>query len=412
MPLPSRRRALVAALSIAIALPVASVAVTPSVVAAGCSVKNTRTGATVRSLKTAIKNATKGDKLVVSGTCVGPFTIAKKLTITGKGLSSVLKGGASGPVVAVTKGTTAVLSNLLVNGGKGAPCAEWADFICGGGILNRGKLTIDKVTVSDNNLQSTASRPSVFAGGIYNTYSGTMTITRSFIHDNDVSATGWAQGAGIGNEGTMLIRSSTISGNSTIGTTQSTGAGIYNAGTTTELGHDAIGSLTISNSTISGNSVGTLSTADLYGAGIYNEEVAQTLVLEYVTITENEGARGSGVWSLGPLHMVGALIAGNAGEVAQGPDCVGGDVLTASDTILGHNDSCGISIPGDNNQEVADVKLGPLQTNGGPTRTHALLTGSPAIDAAGSAPCFLFKDQRGVTRPKGDGCDVGAFEKG
>ena len=57
----------------------------------------------------------------------------------------------------------------------------------------------------------------------------------------------------------------------------------------------------------------------------------------------------------------------------------------------------------------ADPLLGPLQDNGGPTQTHALLAGSPAIDAALLANCPA-TDQRGVSRPQGPGCDIGAFE--
>jgi hypothetical protein len=60
-------------------------------------------------------------------------------------------------------------------------------------------------------------------------------------------------------------------------------------------------------------------------------------------------------------------------------------------------------------QVVADVGLGPLADNGGPTLTHALLAGSPAIDAADDAICPA-TDQRGTVRPQGAACDVGAYE--
>jgi hypothetical protein len=70
------------------------------------------------------------------------------------------------------------------------------------------------------------------------------------------------------------------------------------------------------------------------------------------------------------------------------------------------NDQVGPSIP------KIVPKLGPLADNGGPTPTRALKAGSPAIDAAGGKPCSTTTDQRGVTRPKGPKCDIGAFEKG
>jgi hypothetical protein len=57
-----------------------------------------------------------------------------------------------------------------------------------------------------------------------------------------------------------------------------------------------------------------------------------------------------------------------------------------------------------------DPRIGPLANNGGPTRTHALLAGSPAIDAASAADCPA-TDQRGVSRPQGTGCDIGSYEK-
>jgi hypothetical protein len=77
----------------------------------------------------------------------------------------------------------------------------------------------------------------------------------------------------------------------------------------------------------------------------------------------------------------------------------------------GHNidsgSTCGFGAAGD--QPNTDPKLGALGSNGGPTETDALLAGSPAIDAAGGCPPPA-TDQRGVTRPQGPACDVGAFE--
>jgi hypothetical protein len=75
---------------------------------------------------------------------------------------------------------------------------------------------------------------------------------------------------------------------------------------------------------------------------------------------------------------------------------------------LADDDSCGFTAPGD--LVVADAMLGPLQDNGGPTETHDLLAGSPAIDA-GSVDCPPpATDQRGAARPQGAACDIGAVE--
>ncbi|CAN5659506.1 hypothetical protein BH24DEI1_BH24DEI1_04050 [soil metagenome] len=63
------------------------------------------------------------------------------------------------------------------------------------------------------------------------------------------------------------------------------------------------------------------------------------------------------------------------------------------------------------NVTAAALNLGSLANNGGPTLTHALLSGSIAIDAVPTSACEQSKDQRGVTRPQGEGCDIGAFER-
>ena len=80
--------------------------------------------------------------------------------------------------------------------------------------------------------------------------------------------------------------------------------------------------------------------------------------------------------------------------------------LTADHNNVLTDDTC---FAGASDLVVADAGLGSLADNGGPTLTHALLAGSPAIDAADAAVCPA-TDQRGVTRPQGAGCDVGAYE--
>lgn len=415
--MPSQRRVVAAILSIVVALPVASVAVAPGVAAATCSVTNARTGATVTSLKTAIKTAKAGDTLKVKGTCTGAFTIGKNLKVTGSGTAPTLKGAASGPVVTVAASAKVTLTGLTITGGKGASCAEWDGYVCAGGILNNGTLTLDKMTIRSNGLTATVDDPGAFGAGIYATYAASTTIKRSTIRDNSVSAgEGWAQGAAIANEGVMSIVSSTIAFNVAASDATAQGGGIFNAGATTTTGHDVVGSLTITNATITGNGAFTPSPGGAEGGGIFNESGAESLLLKNVTVTDNSADEGGGVYSPAPLHLFAALIADNAANTS--PDCSAGATLTASNSLLGANDGCGITVGGDTGNQAGivgdllDAKLGPLAKNGGRTKTHALLTGSPAIDAAGVAPCYLSKDQRGVTRPKGSACDVGAFEKG
>ena len=84
------------------------------------------------------------------------------------------------------------------------------------------------------------------------------------------------------------------------------------------------------------------------------------------------------------------------------------------DSSIGYNiespgNTCGFD-PDGTTVDVPDPMLGPLQDNGGPTETHALLPGSPALDQIPAVDCEVTEDQRGVARPQGPACDVGAFE--
>ncbi|NJN79652.1 MAG: sortase [Anaerolineales bacterium] len=212
-------------------------------------------------------------------------------------------------------------------------------------------------------------------GGIYN--NGILTITNSTLSGNSASI-----GGGISNDLALAtITNSTLSGNSA--TTR--GGGIDNTGT-----------LTITNSTLSGNST------PLSGGGIYNNN---TLTLTNSTLSGNSAINGGGIYNIGTLNYYNTIIA----NPTSGGDCVnGGAGSILSGFNLVEDGSCLASLSGDPN-------LGPLQDNGGPTFTHALLSGSIAIDAGNAGVCPS-TDQRGVTRPiDGDAvvgavCDIGAYE--
>lgn len=193
-----------------------------------------------------------------------------------------------------------------------------------------------------------------FGGAISNV--GEATITGTILSGNRTDI----KGGGIHNIGTMTITSSTISGNAASGDPffpfpGGEGRGILNSGT-----------VTIANSTISGN------TADFDTGGIHN--------------------------SSGTVYLINAIIANNTFN------CSG------SMTSLGHNlasdGGCNLTDPTD--LPFNDPLVGPLEDNGGPTETHELLPGSPAIDAGGFVAAL--SDQRGVTRPHGGATDIGAFE--
>jgi hypothetical protein len=151
--------------------------------------------------------------------------------------------------------------------------------------------------------------------------------------------------------------------------------------------------------------------------------------------TNRSGGRGGGIynqpttWGIGTASLtntsmvddvsdlgVGHEINNNAGAIStinciiasdRGDANFGGDAITSFGHNISSDDSCDLSVYGD--LQNTDPRLGPLQDNGGPTLTHVLLRGSPAIDSGDDILCPEI-DQRGIPRPQWHGCDIGAFE--
>lgn len=283
---------------------------------------------------------------------------------------------------------------------RGGSTATGEPNIHGGAIFNRGKMTLVNSTVSGNHA------PEGFGGGIFN--EGNLKLLDSTVSENDALADG-----GISNSHELWVISSTISNNSS------------------SIGGGGIGSSWIvrrlTNSTVSGNRVSKGS-----GGGIFNSGYVH---LRNSTVSGNSGG---GIFNSAnpnltgdPIRLSHTIVAGNLDQDLSPEDCVNNGKPLAS---LGHNlVGAGTGCPsdgwGDQTVDPATVfidVLGPLQDNGGPTFTHALLPGSPAIDAGGhrcgdpadpaDSGSVLTTDQRGAPRPvdgDGDGtvnCDIGAFE--
>jgi hypothetical protein len=196
-------------------------------------------------------------------------------------------------------------------------------------------------------------------------------------------------GGAIWNSGTLTVSNCTLSGNSGY-----FGGGIENDGT-----------LTVSNSTLSGNS-GT------FGGGIYNDV---TLTVSNSTLSGNTGGGAGGIFdSQGTLTMNNTIVANSNGKNIF--NWLGKGTITGSHNLIG--DGSGGS--GLTNTITGDPKLGPLASNGGPTQTMALLSGSPAIDAGDSSlipndpntgkPYTTDQRGAGFTRIVGSKVDIGAFE--
>ena len=218
-----------------------------------------------------------------------------------------------------------------------------------------GDLTLQRVTLSGgssfgalSNLGTLSIKNSTISG---NTDSGVRNSGTLSIEDSTISNNTGGFGGGLYNSGNANIINSTISGN-----TAGLGGGIGNYG----------GHLTISNSTISGNTGGGVSNFGYYGFG---DCCPGTLTLNHSLIAGNQAAAGPEIKN-GTIRPLNTITANNF-------------------NIFGTSGNAGVSgfTPGPTDivpsVSLAQI-LGPLQNNGGPTQTHALVVGSPAIDAGRS----------------------------
>jgi hypothetical protein len=225
-------------------------------------------------------------------------------------------------------------------------------------------------------------------------------------------------GGGVGNSaGTLTIERSLISGNHAACAGGDSG-GVENFGTPGSP--DLPGHLLIDDSTIAGND------ARLVGGVFSWNDPNNTLTVENSTIADNSGqdepsgaARGAGGGvglGDGVARVENTILAGNVeitGGVTTPTNCAPGPGLTSLGRNIDSGTDCGLAetIPGRADESDTNPLLGPLQNNGGPTMTMALGHGSPALDKvpAAGANCPS-TDQRGVPRPQGVACDIGAFE--
>ncbi len=427
---------------------------------------------TVNPCKTivyAIGQSVSGDTLqIAAGTYPEELMVHKSLSFMGAGSkSTVIDGSGSGRVMTIgssSKSITVVIMKLTIRGGNADRGAGLLS-VPGQGQINR--VTLVRVAVSGNSsVGLCGGGPTGWGGGIYNDVASTMLVSRSAISSNSaIGATcpgvgGAGRGGGIFNAGKLTLKTSTISGNQAVG---GRGQGSHNSGGGGQGGGILnTGGLTVSRSTISGNlangggAIGGFGHAgDGVGGGIggpvalTNATVVENRAvggggsfgglagngigggiaastgrerLRNSTVAANQAIRGAGrgaaVSSGGGLGLLGgqatltnSILAKN--QAVAGPDC-DGTANSAGHNLLGNDSSC-TGFNGSGDLVNVDPLLGPLQDNGGPTFTMALLDGSPGIDAADdtvcAAPPVKGIDQRGVRRPQGPNCDIGAYEK-
>ncbi|MBV7335120.1 family 16 glycosylhydrolase [Chloroflexi bacterium TSY] len=312
----------------------------------------------------------------------GQLSVDKSLSVDGSGAPGLtISGNNVSRVFQIAAGMTVDMSDLTISDGVGAPQ--------GGGILNYGVLNLDTVTVT-NNTESSAG-PANFefgGGGIYNGDGATLNLTNSTVSHN---ATLNQPGGGI--YGFF---------NSTINVTNSTVSNNLSADVAGGL--RTLGNASIVNSTISGNTSTTW-----HGGAMFMTDGTVTILNS--TIVGNNAPPGTAgglmVATFGApvaVTVQNTIVASNTNLNCQIEGAPNVAILESLGNNVFTDGSCP-SIGGD--QNVVDAGVDVLAPNGGPTWTHALLPGSPAIDAGENAVCPA-TDQRGVARDTA--CDVGAFE--
>ena len=325
--------------------------------------------------------------------------ITSDMTISGPGVSQLtISGNNSFRVFSLTLPSPGVVSfsGLRIANGR-------ANGDVGGGIYNQSSANVN---VTDSTITNNAA---VLGGGIANSSTGTFTVTNSTISNNTANTAGGCYNG----LGTLNIISSTLNNNNA-----GSGGGIGDGGAI----NTGSNTLNVINSTLHNN------TAFGRGGGIFNASPDAIINISNSTISQNlavaSGGGGINNNNGGLVKIINSIFADNSHQDLSGSFVsLGHNLLTnfvgASGFTLGTNNPNG-DLVGASFARVFP-NLGPLQNNGGPTQTRALLPGSPAIDAgdncvvlaSGSGGCLttpLTTDQRGVTRQVNSAVDMGAFE--
>jgi hypothetical protein len=348
--------------------------------------------------------------------------------------------GFSGGGIFNDSGHLTIVNSAITNNTVEGGYSPYGGMSSGGGVFNdSGYVTIVNSKISNNTAEGGFSVNDSYrgrGGGVFND-SGDLTLVNSTITGNRSEGGNGSGGGGIFNDsGNVTITNSAISSNTAEGSYlqggysgNGSGGGIFNDS----------GNVTITNSTISSNAAKSPSsfyqgTGNTYGGGISGK-----VTVINSTISENKAEAGSpsqtvcfgkpgnsyggGIWGSGEIFN--STITGNTAKggigcffddgIGVGSGIANTDTMTITSSIVAGNadgdDIYGGFTSGGNNLIGIDPLLSPLQNNGGSTETHALLPGSPAIDA-GSNPLGLLTDQRGAgfNRTSGSQTDIGAFE--
>jgi CSLREA domain-containing protein len=271
----------------------------------------------------------------------------------------------------------------------------------GGGIANAGGTLSVSGSTFDSNRAGGAD------GGAISSGYGSLIVSSSMLDGNYACYGGGIEMFTNGTSGTHLVTQTTISDNRAC----DVGGGLDVSGSATVTQSTLTGNIapvaaamevegsttfSLSNSTVSGN------TSD-QGQAVVETYACSDGTVSFVTFSGNTNALGI---SCPDVTVTGTILDGST----DGPNCLGAAPKETVGYNLDSGTSCALGLPTDLSS--THPKLAALADHGGPTMTMALKAGSPAVDQGGTAATGCpVADQRGVPRPQGPACDIGAFEK-
>jgi fibronectin-binding autotransporter adhesin len=398
--------------------------------------------------------ASKGDQADAEASAinVNAFGAASVTNVLVTGNTANASSSSGGDTVfagpAVYAGTSATVAGSTVAQNISSARADTADVeVDSAGIEGNGPLTVRKSVVEGNTASGSGQNANLFGAAVYNLDSSAkLRVVRSRVSDNSGKASGGAGNAealgGIFSAGSLGLSRSTVdrnrlTANATGGFAEAEAPGATaqavastastvsrNAATATAAGsNQAIaqgggidaGQATLKNSTVAGNHIAGNTgsgAATVSGGGLRIGTAASSLVDDTVarnTISGTGGVlvlQGGGLWGSSSTTLRATIIGLNSAPT--GPDCYGGPVSGGRNLI---GDDAGCSFTHLSTDKVnKNPRLDPLAANGGPTETILLKPTSPALNAVPTAVCPIPTDQRGVHRPQGPKCDIGAVE--
>lgn len=304
----------------------------------------------------------------------GDLDITDTLTVRGAGArQTTVDGGGLDRVFSIRTSTTALISDMTITGGDATGGGTARGIGMGGGVFNQGTATLERLRLVANAADG--------GGAVFNT-------PRTYV----------------------TIRDSLLAGNRAV----EGGAIRFDSGGE------------VVNSTITGNVLQMRDLAALlpdemsgYGGGI-DHRGGNDVAIVSSTITNNHAIKGGGGLNsgqgyapvspeiaLGRVRLRNSIVAGNTSEAGPANCHVSAQIIESTGHNLDSDGSCFLTSTGDLPRR--DPLLGPPADNGGPSETVAPRAGSPAIDAGAAHGCPQH-DQRGVARPRGAACDIGAVE--